>query len=228
MAVGVAPPVRAVPVKASEPYTVGPSSSTMSVLPASLTVSFTWPSPRSVTWTGRIFARSSSLAWRWSRRSTAVPGWPTSKRAICLLRSEIVLMMLLASVTFASMPASTSVCTWARRVSASCSVSVRMPVFCRSVWRAPEGFLLLLERAAQADLAHELAVLQHVAELLDAKRLEAEALGALGGLHRAAIAVDDALAGVVRVVDVGQVLPGRLNGAAVRVERHGAGIELGE
>jgi len=88
--------------------------------------------------------------------------------------------------------------------------------------------LLGLEAALEGDLAHDLLVEQAVAELLDAEDLDAEGLGALGGDDGAAVAEEDALAGVGGVVEVGEVLAGGLNGPALRGERLDGRAESGE
>lgn len=93
---------------------------------------------------------------------------------------------------------------------------------------AGAGLLHGLGKAAERDLAHELAVEQVVAQLLHGEHLQPQALRPLRREHRAAVAIDHALARVVRVADVREIPAGGLDGPAMGRQRHDAGVESGE
>ena len=136
-AVGVAPAVIWVPLKATGPVTAARLTRTTGLPEASFALTWTWPLAPSVAVIGSLVASCSSTAWRWSRRSTAEPGLLTSKRPIWALRSATFCSSWLTEVTSEPIWVFRSVCTCARLWSADCRRSVRMAVFWSRVWRWP-------------------------------------------------------------------------------------------
>ena len=92
--------------------------------------------------TGSTAAKASNLACRWSRRSTAEPGWPISVRSIWSLSFAMLVSRELACVTSTLACDVRSDWTWARRESVCCNWSVRVEAFCRRVWRTPVSVAL--------------------------------------------------------------------------------------